>query len=794
MSKTFTDYNETMKNALPVFVEGLEEETNIQAGFVCELFLSEEDLSGEEAKDAKVLVAARNFYRLYVNGELCAHGPARAAKGFLRVDEIPIARFLKTGKNVFAFEVTSYGDPFGGYSNDTVLGKGLLRAAVFVCGKKVFSSPKTFAAIRLKQRDQYAERISHCRQMAENCRLDDTYTAWRTDASLCRDKIGVVDDGSALIGRGSPLPTLEEKRMVRVLSAGCAEIDGSVPFEDNWFEKNIGYYSDLKERPNRDYVQTVEKPFEKGEKCEISGDGSLAIKGKAGGSYYAEFDLGRPELGFTKIELEAEEAGIVDIVHLESHVIWGEKDEVSGGANPVTRLHVPSGKTSFVSMEPALGRYFKVYFRGCGSVKLHGLSLLQYTVPNVRGGSFLCSDDNVNRLFEAAALTFRLNALDIFMDCPERERGGWLCDSYWTGRAERMLLGGHPIERDFLENFLSTDPEDMWRGFFPECYPGTKPNFRECAGITTWSFWLMEELCEYVRETGDLEFAEKYGNRVEAFVEGVKSLIGGTRLLENMPWIFIDWSFSNDGPFTSPVSTAANALAAKMLKDLGKLYGRDDWKALGERMADVLRKAILGDNKKGPAFIPDAFNVENGRLAAKDLHTESCTYLTIWAGIIGPENAPLTVFNAVRAMGPCPEFAPSSRLGRAGLFIGLQYRFDMLAKLGEKERLLSELCTFYGSQLKEGPGTLWENPDIRSTSYCHGFTAYAAVQLMRDVLGLGIPDGTKKTVKIAPNPSGLRWAKGSLMTPDGLITLSWTMKNGKLEKTLSLPEGWKEEN
>ena len=784
------DYEKLMKNAQPVFIAGLEDETNVQAGFVCSIELTKGDIEG---KEAKVYAAARNFYRLYVNGTLCAHGPARAAHGFLRVDEIDVSDHLTEGSNVFAFEVTSYGDPFGGYSNDTVLGKGMLRALINAGGKTVCSSPETFRAVRLIQRVQVSERISHCRQMTENYFIDDRYAAWRTDVSLCNEKLAVIDDPSKLIARGSPLPTLRPHKAFRLVSAGRADIDDNVYFENNWFENLIKDYDKVKERPLRDYVKTVEKPFKKTDKCEISQNGDVSVKGPVGGSYYVEFDLGKPELGFIELEFETEGAGIVDIVHLESNVIYGEKDEVTGGANPVTRLHVKGGKVSFISMEPALGRFFKVYFRGCGPFKLTDLSIREYTVPEVRLGSFLCSDDDVNRLYEAAALTFRLNTLDIFMDCPERERGGWLCDSYWTGRAERMLLGGHRIEKDFIENFLSTDADKMYRGFFPEVYPGHKPDFKGGPGITTWSFWLMVELCEYVKETDDVSFAEKFRGRVEAFVEGVRSYIGGTGLIENMPCIFIDWSFSNDPEFVTPVSTGANALASKMFTELGVLYGRDDWKELGEGMRGILRKAIIGSSRKGPAFIPDAFNVTGGNLAPKNLYTESCTYLTIWSGVITKENAPLTVFNAVRAMGPCPEFVPNTRLGRAGLFIGLQYRFDMLAMLGEKERALKELMSFYGAQLREGPGTLWENPEIRTSSFCHGFTSFAAVQLMRDVLGLGIPDATRKTVRIEPHPAGLRWARGSVMTPDGLINVSWVAKDGSLDLKVSLPAGWKQE-
>ncbi len=33
-------------------------------------------------------------------------------------------------------------------------------------------------------------------------------------------------------------------------------------------------------------------------------------------------------------------------------------------------------------------------------------------------------------IYDAAVETFRQNALDVYMDCPTRERAGWLCDSF----------------------------------------------------------------------------------------------------------------------------------------------------------------------------------------------------------------------------------------------------------------------------------------------------------------------------------------------------------------------------
>ena len=46
------------------------------------------ELNVKKAERITIEVAARSYYRLYINGSICADGPARTSKGYCRVDEI----------------------------------------------------------------------------------------------------------------------------------------------------------------------------------------------------------------------------------------------------------------------------------------------------------------------------------------------------------------------------------------------------------------------------------------------------------------------------------------------------------------------------------------------------------------------------------------------------------------------------------------------------------------------------------------------------------------------------------
>ncbi|MBO4326985.1 MAG: hypothetical protein J5950_06915 [Clostridia bacterium] len=807
MGSGIRDEVKIFKEARPVFVRGYDGQGNFHAGFTCGFVML------HAGDNVKVRVTVGTFYRLYVNGAIAAHGPARTTEGFLRVDEIDVSRFVKDGGNVFAFEVVHYGEPFGPYSNDVARVPAVLIAEITDGAGNVLSATNAgWKAIVLKQRIRHSERISHCRENAENYILDADYTCWRTDPGMCDAETEEIDCSLNIIKRGMALPDLTRCGGGRIVEFGAARIREDADFRKDWYcARTPEYFKVPMERPAYDYRRTEELPAPRGMRFKEENGANMRITGIGPDeTAFVHYDLGKLYLGFISVKVNAASPCVLDIVHLESYSFFDTKNEVAGGANPLTRLHIPAGTTEFTCFEPACVRYIKFYVRPEGDYTWHGdepwkkngkntpeiqifaPEIIVFITPDTQLGSFQCSDDDVNRLYEAARRTLRLNTLDIFMDCPERERGGWLCDSLWTARAFKMMMGNADVEREFIRNFLQTPPESMWHAFYPESYPGIKGDFKACPGLLTWSFWLMVELGEYVARTGDFKFRDEYKARVEAFVRGTLELRGESGLLENMPWLFIDWSLANE--FCRPISTAANALYARMLIDLGELYGNDEWKRLGAEVRSILRKAIAGSDEKPhdtDGFLPDGLEYKDGRLHARGNFSEAGQYTMIWAGLFTREEMPNYIWRLVHTTGADREFECDTRLGKAGLFIGLCIRLDMLSRLGEYDVMFRELKAIYMPQLGEGPGTLWETQDVLNTSRCHGFSAHAGVLLTRDVLGLGEPDEVNKTIKIDPHPLGLRWARGTVNTSDGPVSLSWRKEyGGELKYTLTLPEGW----
>ena len=141
--------------------------------------------------------------------------------------------------------------------------------------------------------------------------------------------------------------------------------------------------------------------------------------------------------------------------------------------------------------------------------------------------------------------TYKQNALDIFMDCPSRERAGWLCDSYFTARVAFDLSGNHLIETNFLENYLLPEKfMNIPQGMLPMCYPSDHVNGNF---IPNWAMWFVIELEEYLARSNDRQMIKALEPKVNALLDYFARYENEDELLENLEkWVFVEWSKAND--------------------------------------------------------------------------------------------------------------------------------------------------------------------------------------------------------------------------------------------------------
>ena len=451
------------------------------------------------------------------------------------------------------------------------------------------------------------------------------------------------------------------------------------------------------------------------------------------------------------------------------------------GCVNIVAYDLQPGSYELESFEPYTLRYLKVLVLE-GDCEVQTPHLREFAGAGVWEAHFAASDERLNRLFAAGRETFRQNALDIFMDCPSRERAGWLCDSFFTARVAKDLCGDTRIEHNFFENFLLPEKFPyLPEGMLPMCYPA---DHNDGVFIPNWALWFVVELEEYLARSGDRATVDALRPRVLRLLDYFKKFRNDDGLLEKLDgWVFVEWSDANR--FVQDVNYPSNMLYARALEAAGRLYDLPDLVRDAEKLRDTIRYQAFD----GHFFIDNAVRV-SGKLQPTTNRTEVCQYFAFYFDVAKPETHSELWQRLLKDFGPQRKQTKAfPEIGPANAFIGNVLRLELLSRYGVCQQLLDESLA-YQLYMADRTGTLWEH-DGPSASCDHGFASHGGVHvLFRDVLGLQSVDTVNKAIRVRFTDSRLDWCEGRMPTADGPIALSWRKQDGKLIYHLTTPAGY----
>ena len=485
--------------------------------------------------------------------------------------------------------------------------------------------------------------------------------------------------------------------------------------------------------------------------------------------------------GFLGIKVKVEEPTLLQVHFDEVLDKDGNVDSKRLICNAYIIYELQPGNYTIESFEPYTMKYVQAIVEK-GKCNIEGVYMRDYCNSDVNRATFLSSNKDLNRLFEAARETFRQNALDVFMDCPSRERAGWLCDSYFSSRVAFDLSGDTQIEHNFIQNFLLPDKfKHIDEGMLPMCYPSDHPNKNH---IPNWAMWFVLQLEEYLHRSGDRKMIDDAKIKVYALIDYFKQFINEDGLLEKLTrWVFVEWSHANN--LVQDVNYPSNMLYAQMLDVAGRLYNDPTLNKQAEQIRETIRKQSFD----GEYFIDNAIRNKDGKLELSGEHTEVCQYYAFYTGT-ATTNSHVDLWKRLRdEFGPIRKQTnayPDVRFANA--FVGNYLRNELLSNEGLSEQILKETVDFY-LPMVELTGTLWENMTIVA-SCNHGFASHIAHVLYRDVLGVYNILPTEKTVTLRIIDSGLEHCKGSIPVNEESVDIEWRKDKDKFNVTLSLPEGY----
>lgn len=762
-------------SARPIWPAGRSHEMNVQAGFRTVVRLT-------STTGVRLRLTASTLYRATVNGKHVGYGPARGPHGYYRVDVLDLSRALRAGLNVIAIEVAGY----NANSYYTIDQPSFLQAEV-VRGSEVLAATgvRGFECGIITERLQKVQRYSFQRPFSEVYQVSPDHDMWKTDPSSRFSTVLCSEERTPrrYLERRVPYPDFALRHEPKLIFDGTLEKLPSVP--GVWKDRSLtaigpklkGYLeAELAVIPSIEMQQYRSLPPTARNALKPAGNASSIPLGE---NRYAILDFGLNDTGFVGATVHCAEQ--TTLVFAFDEVLHdGDVDFKRLGCVNLVQFELPPGTFRLESFEPYTFRYLKpMVLRG--RCEISSPYIREYACSGVESAKFRASDPRLEKLFNAGRETFRQNAVDVFMDCPSRERAGWLCDSFFTARVCPDLRGDTSIERNQMENFLLPDEfAFLPDGMLPMCYPS---DHNDGVYIPNWAMWFVVQLDEYLKRTGDITTVNRLKPRVSKLLKFLEQFRNSDGLLEKLPsWVFIEWSDANN--HVQDVNYPSNMLYAGTLAAAGRLYGLADLTAEAERVRNVIRRQSFD----GTFFVDNGLR-RSGTLQITKNHTEVCQYYAFFFGVASPQTHP-ALWAALRdSFGPkrmekklYPDVPP------ANSFIGNMLRIELLSREGLSQQILDESID-YLLYMAERTGTLWEN--VGDYASCnHGFASHIVHTLYRDVLGARDVDNVHKRVRLRFAPTGLAWCEGDIPTPHGMLHLSWRKAGDAVVYRCVPPKGY----
>lgn len=645
----------------------------------------------KKLEQATLLLIGKDVYNVYVNGQFIHYGPARAAKGYARLDRLEIGSYLTEEVNVVTVYVQSVYTKAHYIATETPL----FGAEIIVGGKTTYTA-EDFIAYQMTDRVVKVEKMSIQRGYLEIYRMKKAREPFDFEAFPKVKKIEV------------PAPIILERGVKyadnRIIEAVLTE-QGSVIYDpecvwENDYTRQLDSGRELYSytRAECDCVLSKELLALKCDRTKTDSD----IK-------YATYAFERVRCGKFRIKVTAKQKLFLwltyDDILIDGYIKFNREQIIHGA-----KWELQPGEYLLETQEVYEAKYITLI--ADGEIKIDGVSVICIENPDARHFKPDCGDEELNKIVKAAGNSFAHNAYDLPTDCPSRERAGYLCDGYFTAIAERFYTNDNLVEKNFLENYALYKNEHFNDdGVLPMCYPSEPKNTQNF--IPNWILWFIVQLEDHVRRTGEAAFAESQKKKVYEIVKFFGKYENEYGLLENLPgWVFVEWSAAND--FVYDVNFPSNMLYYGALMSAGRLM-KD--KALLEK-AERLKRSVIDFSYNGELFIDNAVRVE-GKLELTANVSETCQNYAAFFEIFKKEENPrfyqtlIRKFGAFFAKDEYPHVHPSN------MFIGYILRLMILFREEEYELLLRECKVKFGEMAKR-TGTIWEL-FAENASCNHGF-------------------------------------------------------------------------
>ena len=388
-------------------------------------------------------------------------------------------------------------------------------------------------------------------------------------------------------------------------------------------------------------------------------------------------------------------------------------------------------------------------------------------------GTFNCSDDELNRIWQVAAYTMDLTTREFFMDGIKRDRWTW---------------SGDAIQSYLMNYYLRFDTACVKRTI--RQLRGKDPVTAHINTIMDYTFYWFKSVLDYYQYTADIDFVREMWPRMVTLMDYVEGRLNADGMAEGQPddWIFVDWV---DFPMHKRgILCFEQILLMKSMETMAlcaKLLGinKSDYRVKSEELRNKIKQTFWNYEKKAYFHA-----IEDGQMNRQI--TKFPNMFAILYGLAYEEERREIMKSVMLNPAIDPITTPYMRF----------YELETLCIDGLHTQVLQEMRDYWGGMLREGATSFWEKyvPSEQGTqhlamygrpygkSLCHAWGASPIYLIGKYFLGVKPTKPGYAEYEIRPSLGDLEWMQGTVPTPHGLIHVY--MDRHRIKVEASEGDGW----
>lgn len=429
-------------------------------------------------------------------------------------------------------------------------------------------------------------------------------------------------------------------------------------------------------------------------------------------------------------------------------------------------------------------RYIKTETEGDVSVEMVGMTEVNYPMFPRTDYDFGSKTDN--KLWEISVRTLQRCMHETYEDCPFYEQLQYAMDTSVQMLFNYQLTDDDLLARKAMDDFAAEQHAD---GLMPSRTPSVGEQH-----IPSFQFYFIFMVYAHYIRFGDVSLVRKHLRAMDGVIEWFRHLINDDGVVgQSKYWNFIDWATPwvydqkrgceggvplgvNEGVIGiyNPMMAYFLQCAAKLNVICGRTDVADEYLQIAEMLKKNTEKYFY-DKEKG--------------LYADDVnHIYYSQHMQTWcvlSGVCKGSKAKRVMKNALD-------------LDAKATYAFAYFYFRALEKVGLYDKT-KEMMDSYRGLLKLNCTTVPETP-TNSRSDCHAWGAIAIYEFSATVLGVRTENVGEKSVSVKPYIKERNYAKGTVSTIGGDITVEWKKEKGKftlnvvsqkenVKKVITMPNG-----